>query len=132
MRTEASSTDNYNGCKHQHCKERASFGRLAVDGSFHSCFLSLSERSPWFIVHLNGYHPIALVHVALGEADRRRLKNIYIGNTLHQKKGSPQGEWLISPFARMKTRQTPLSSRDRAGPLEKRFGCDKDSCHNRK
>ena len=104
MRTEASSTDNYNGCKHKQCKGRAGFGRLAVDGSFHSCFLSLSEHSPWFIVHLNGYHPIALIHVALGEADRRRLKMIYIGNTLHQKKGSPQGEWLISPFAQKRAK----------------------------
>ena len=86
MKTEASSTDNYNGCKHKHCKERPGLGRLAVDGSFYSCFLSLTERSPWFIVHFNGYHPIALIQVALGEADRRRLKKLYIGNALHQKK----------------------------------------------
>ena len=91
METEASSADNYNGCKHKHCKERPGFGRLAVDGSFYSCFLSLTERSPWITVHLNGYHPIALIHVALGEADRRRQKKVYVGNTLHQKKGFPQG-----------------------------------------
>ena len=84
MKTVASSTDNYNGCKEKNCKESPGFARLAVDGFLDSCFLSLKEYQPWFIVHLEGYHPIALVQVVLGKAVKMedRMK-VYVGNWPH-------------------------------------------------
>ena len=80
MKTEASSTDNYNGCKDKHCKEASGLGLLAVDGFLDSCFLSLKEYRPWFIVHLNRFHPIVLIQVVTGKADRTKEKfNVSIG-----------------------------------------------------
>lgn len=81
MKTEASSTDNYNGCKHKHCKKAPGLGLLAVDGSLDSCFLSLKEHRPWFIVHLNRFHPIVLIQVVTGKADREEEEyTVSIGN----------------------------------------------------
>ena len=82
MKTEASSTDNYNGCKNKHCKEISALGQLAVDGSFDSCFLSLTEFKPWLIVHLREYHPIALVQVALRTPESEQIR-VYVGNGVH-------------------------------------------------
>ena len=83
MKTEASSTDNYNGCKNKHCKQIQALGQLAVDGSFDSRFLSLTEFKPWLIVHLKEYHPIALVQVALGTPESEHIR-VYVGNVVHR------------------------------------------------
>ena len=82
METEASSTDNYNGCKHTDCPERPALSQFAVDGSFDSCFLSLTEESPWFIVNLNRHHPIALIHVLLKKAEQtEETMSVYVGKS---------------------------------------------------
>ena len=80
METEASSTDNFNGCRHKHCLEKPAMSQFAVDGSVDSCFLSLTEQRPWFIVSLNRHHPIALIHVVLKKADKtEETMSVYIG-----------------------------------------------------
>ena len=81
MKTEASSTDNYDGCKHKLCKVAPGLGLLAVNGAFESCFLSLAQYRPWFVVHLNRYHPIVLIHVVTGKAVRTEEKfTVFVGN----------------------------------------------------
>ena len=81
MKTEASSIDNYNGCEHKHCKEASGLDLLPVDGFLDSCFLSLKEYRPWFIVHLNRFHPIVLIQVVTGNATRAKEKfTVSIGN----------------------------------------------------
>ena len=80
METQASSTDNYDGCKHSHCLKRLALSRFAVDGNSTTCFLSLKEYHPWFLVKLDRYHPIALIHVVLGAVDSERKKRVFVGN----------------------------------------------------
>ena len=80
METQASSTDNYDGCKHNHCPKRLALSRFAVDGNSTTCFLSLKEHHPWFLVKLDRYHPIALIHVVLGAVDNERKKRVFVGN----------------------------------------------------
>ncbi|XP_067049216.1 fibrillin-1-like [Acropora muricata] len=78
METQASSTDNYDGCKHNHCLKRLALSRFAVDGNSTTCFLSLKEYHPWFLVKLDRYHPIALIHVVLGAVDNERKKQVFV------------------------------------------------------
>ena len=80
MKTFASSTDDYHGCKDKHCKKAPGCSQLVVDGDFQSCFLSLTEYRPWLIIQLNGRHPIALVTVVPGDSIYKTLI-VYAGNT---------------------------------------------------
>ena len=82
METSASSTDDYGKCKNKHCKESPAHSEFVVDGSFKSCFLSLTEYRPWLIVHLNRHHPIALINVVPGETDDRFNMKVFVGKNL--------------------------------------------------
>ena len=77
--TEASSVDDYNGCKHKYCDEGFSLSRFAVDGYLERCFVSLTEHSHWFVVHLYHYHPISLIHVNKGDRSQE-ITMVLIGN----------------------------------------------------
>ena len=60
--------------------ETTALSRFAVDGSSDSCFLLLTEQRPWFIVHLDRHHPIALIHVVLKEAHKtEETMTVYVG-----------------------------------------------------
>lgn len=74
METETSSTNE---------KTPAS-GKRAVDGSFDTCFVSLTHSNPWFVVHLKRYHPIALVQVSRGKTNLTEGIKISVGNNAHQ------------------------------------------------
>ena len=74
METETSSTDE---------KTPAS-GKRAVDGSFETCFVSLTHSKPWFVVHLKRYHPIALVQVSRRKTNLTEGIKVSVGNNAHQ------------------------------------------------
>ena len=79
MKTTVSSTDNYAGCKKKDCKQVPAFGRFVVDGSITTCFRSLTEDSPWLMVHLDDYYPVFLVRIVTSRLNLHRVK-VYVGN----------------------------------------------------
>ena len=72
--------DVYNGCKHKHCDARSGLSRFAVDGAYSTCFVSLTEHSPWFVVHLYHYHPISLINVYNRHRFQLEVMMVLIGN----------------------------------------------------
>ncbi|XP_068753895.1 uncharacterized protein [Montipora capricornis] len=80
MNTDASTTNNYYGCSHKQCKEQPSWSWLAVDGSSDTCFLSMVEHNPWFVVNFTHYHPIGLIHVFRKASQGKENMKVYIAN----------------------------------------------------
>ncbi|KAL9970891.1 hypothetical protein ACROYT_G023346 [Oculina patagonica] len=112
MKTTVSSTDNYAGCKGKDCKEVPAFGRFVVDGRIKTCFRSLTEHSPWLMIHLNDYYPISLVRITTSAISLKNVK-VFVGDNNKTTHASGNNLPLCAYYEGMIQRNRLVS-----------FGCD--------